>query len=65
VTGDDVVYAYPDYTTLLAGKFLKGVMVEARRTTLAGVKFDKVSISLIRLGRNFRIHIHMYIIHIS
>lgn len=43
LTGDDFVYAYPDFTTLLVGTFAKGVMVAAKQTLLTDVRFDRIS----------------------
>lgn len=43
ITGSNLVFAYPDFTTLLAGQFSKGVMISAKQTTLTGVKFDKTT----------------------
>ncbi len=43
LTGDDVVYVYPDLETLLVGSFVNGTMVSARSSGLAGLAFDAVS----------------------
>ena len=43
LTGDDVIYAYPDYKTLLVGKFSKGVMMSAKQSFATGIVFDDVS----------------------
>ena len=43
LTGEDLVYAYPDFTTLLVGKFSSGIMMGAKQTTLTGIKFDKIT----------------------
>jgi [histone H3]-lysine4 N-methyltransferase len=43
LSGENLVYVYPDFTTLLVGKFSKGVMEAAKQTTLIGVKFDKTT----------------------
>ena len=43
LTGDEIVYAYPDFETLLVGKFRLGVMVSAQQSTFNGFKFDRMS----------------------
>ena len=37
MTGDQIMYIYPDLTTVLWGSFTKGVMVSAVHTRLADV----------------------------
>ena len=43
LTGEEIVYVYPDFETLLVGKFIKGVMVAANQRTFIGIKFDRIS----------------------
>lgn len=43
VTGDKVVYAYPDFKTLLVGQFYRSKMVSAKLSQLIGVKFDPIT----------------------
>ena len=43
LTGDDVIYAYPDFTTLLVGKFKAGVMISARLSFAKSITFDDVT----------------------
>jgi hypothetical protein len=43
LTGDDIVYAYPDYKTLLVGKFRKGVMIATSQSFTTGITFDDIS----------------------
>jgi hypothetical protein len=43
LTGNDVIYAYPDYKTLLVGKFTKGIMISAKQSFANGIVFDDVS----------------------
>ena len=43
VTGDDVIYAYPDFQTLLVGKFIKSSMVAARLAKAMRLVFDDVT----------------------
>ncbi len=43
LTGDDIVYAYPDYKTLLVGKFRKGVMIATSQSFTTGIAFDDIS----------------------
>ena len=31
-TGEDIMYIYPDLVTCLVGKFMNGVMIEARES---------------------------------
>ena len=38
LTGDDMVYTYPDFTTLLVGKFRRSVMISSKLTTLSGIR---------------------------
>ena len=38
LTGDNIVYIYPDYETVLMGTFTDGVMVEAREAMVVAVK---------------------------
>ena len=43
LTGDDVIYVYPDFKTLLVGEFRKSVMIAARLAFTRDVKFDDVT----------------------
>ena len=43
LTGNEIVYSYPDFETLLVGQFVDGVMVAAKQSKLRGIKFDKLS----------------------
>ena len=43
LTGNDVIYVYPDYQTLLVGKFENSVMVSAHSALAIDIKFDEVS----------------------
>ncbi len=43
LTGDYIVYAYPDYKTLLVGKFIKSVMIATRQSFTTGIAFDDIS----------------------
>lgn len=43
LTGDDVIYVYPDYHTLLVGKFKKSVMIKAKRSFVREILFDDIS----------------------
>ena len=43
LTGNDIVYAYPDFTTLLVGKFTKSVMISAKQSVLRDIRFSKIS----------------------
>ncbi len=43
LTGDDIIYAYPDYNTLLVGKFKSGVMISARLAAARSITFDDVT----------------------
>lgn len=43
LTGDDVVYVYPDYNTLLVGTFQNGTMVAAKSSVLVGLDVDPAS----------------------
>ncbi len=43
LTGDDVIYAYPDFRTLLVGKFKSSVMISARLSLAKSIEFDDVT----------------------
>ena len=43
LTGDDIIYLYPDFKTLLVGRFQKSVMVSARQTVASQLVFDDVT----------------------
>jgi histone-lysine N-methyltransferase SETD7 len=43
LTGNEIVYSYPDFETLLVGHFVDGIMRAAKQSKLRGVKFDKMS----------------------
>ena len=40
LTGNRIIYSYPDFETLLVGKFVDGKMVSAKETRISGIKFD-------------------------
>jgi len=41
LTGDDIMFVYPDLTTCLVGKFQKGVMVSARLSYIQTLDWDR------------------------
>ena len=41
MTGREIVYAYPDFETLLVGDFSGGKMMSAKETRFAGIEVDK------------------------
>ena len=43
LTGNDIIYAYPDYHTLLVGRFENSVMISARKSIAIDIKFDEIS----------------------
>ncbi len=43
LTGDDVIYAYPDLRTLLVGKFKSSVMKLTRLSFAKSIVFDDVT----------------------
>ncbi len=43
LTGDDIIYAYPDYYTLLVGKFKSSVMISAKLSYAKSMVFDDIT----------------------
>ena len=43
LTGNRIVYSYPDFETLLVGKFVDGKMVSAKESRFSGLGFDPKS----------------------
>ena len=50
MTGKNIAYIYPDYTTALVGEFIDGVMVTAQETVVADVTEDAAGIKQPILG---------------
>jgi hypothetical protein len=43
LTGDDIIYIYPDFKTLLVGRFEKSVMISARQAVASQLVFDDIT----------------------
>ena len=57
-SGNDVAYIFPDLSTVISGKFEKGVLVEGRARKVKGFRYNS---SIILYNNNFIVNLFGYL----